>query len=356
MKEDIFDSLIREKLENAEVRAPKGVWAAVSRRMGVAKPRRLWPVYALAGACAAVAAFFLIQRSVESSPAFDRVVLEAQPSLLTLADMPQPDGLIDLRVREMARPEEEVEIEAVKEDSAPEVQIDTPESKDVEVYAEDPFAAMMAEDARLESSREPVSIRFGGVVGANDSHFGSATRRPAWASGYLSEGVTQNSVSSYMIPVSVGISARFPINDKFSVGAGLTWTMLNRRFQGSYNTAEGEITHRVDYVGIPVEVYYNLIQRSSLQIYAYLGGSVEKAVGSRYYLYSQSDHPLISEKVEGVQFGLRMGFGVSFSLTKLISLYFDPYLGYYIPGNEPMSLRTEHPLMVSFDAGLRFNL
>lgn len=359
MKEDIFDSFIRESLADAEVKAPKGVWTAVSRRMGSASPRRHWLVYAaLAGACAAVAAIFLMRPVGQDTPLFDRVVtLDVETPLLTMAEMPQkPSELKTLQARELTEYGFELGETTPEQKEAPVVEKKQNTQKPVSVSQEDPFASLMAEDAKKRTPKEPVSIKVGGVIGANDSHFSANTGRPAWASGYVPEGVEQNSVSTFLVPVSAGLSVRIPVANKLSVGVGVNWTELNRRFNGSYNTAEGEITHRVDYVGIPVDVYYNLIQRPSLQLYAYAGASAEKAVSSRYYIHSQSSSPLISDKVDGVQFGLHLGFGVSFSLSKHLALYFDPYLGYYIPGNQPKSLRTEHPLMVSFEAGLRFNL
>lgn len=361
MKEEIFDSFIRETLENAEVKAPKGVWAAVSRRMGVPQRRHVWPVYAaVAGVCAAVAAFFYLEPSSEAVPGFDRAVLESQPELFSLAVIPEsPAALKALSVRTISGQVVEVsdgEELVVEESPVAEEQIPEKAGEYTVMSREDPFAAMMAEDERADIPEEPVSIKFGGVVGANDSHSAARSRRPAWASGYVPDGLKQSSVSTFHVPVSFGISAKIPVANNFAVGVGLSWTTLNRSFEGSFNTAEGEFNHRVDYVGIPVELYYNLIRRSSLQIYAFAGASLEKAVSSRYYIHSQSSLPLVSERFDGVQFGVRTGLGIAFTVARWVSFYFDPYVGYYIPSNQPLSLRTEHPLMVSFEAGLRFDL
>jgi hypothetical protein len=38
-----------------------------------------------------------------------------------------------------------------------------------------------------------------------------------------------------------------------------------------------------------------------------------------------------------------------------VGLYLDPGVNYYFPGNQPRSIRTDKPLLLNFDAGLRFN-
>ena len=40
----------------------------------------------------------------------------------------------------------------------------------------------------------------------------------------------------------------------------------------------------------------------------------------------------------------------------LFRSYVDPSLRWYIPGNQPKSIRTQQPLMMNFEVGLRFDL
>lgn len=367
---DIFDSLVRERLQDAEVRAPRGTWASISSRI---RPRHnaqqgfyLWG--SLAGVCAAVALVLFVHRPVAQMPSestFD--VLRSESGVVGLAfeekavsgeiaalrsDLVPREAVSVIEQTVVPVSEEPVEEQVIKEE------FETKEYAQEEKRSwNDPFAEMMEQDRITASKRkESISLKFGGSVGANDSHGSGNTFRPKWTSGYVSSDVNENSISSYSIPVSLGASARFPICGRLSVGVGLNWTMLNRYFEGSYKTAEGEVSNTLHYVGIPVSLYFNIVQKKGFQVYAYGGGSIEKCVSNKYFILSESALPVVSLKDDSCQFGLKVGFGGTFALSDLVSLYFDPYLGYYFSGSQPKSLRTEHPLMVSFEAGVRFNL
>lgn len=375
MREDfnIFDEAVRDKLDDARVSAPGFVWNEVNSHLHEMRgqsrrPSPLWFGALAACAMAVVAAVLFVMPAGQVG-----VVPQSHCKALALSQMPSVVELFDTDVKPIADLQRRTpslhsaalggadtlcgeslqqtpmhDETGVRQDEVPDESNDT---------WDDPFADMMAEDIRAARiKREPVSVRIGGVVGANDAHSSSFMSRPLWASGYVHDGLNENSVSSFMIPVSLGVSFRYPVSDRFAVGAGIDWSMLNRRFGGSYKTAEGEFTHRVNYIGIPVMAYYNVVQTRSFMLYAYGGGSIDKLISSKYYLLSESSSPIARDSARGVQLGLRAGFGCSFRLTDLMSLYFDPYVGYYFPGNQPKTLRTEHPLMVSFEAGLKFSL
>ena len=59
--------------------------------------------------------------------------------------------------------------------------------------------------------------------------------------------------------------------------------------------------------------------------------------------------------MDGLQFSVDAGLGVEFLLSRRVGLYVDPGVSYYFPCNQPRSLRTEKPLLLNFDVGLRFN-
>ena len=59
--------------------------------------------------------------------------------------------------------------------------------------------------------------------------------------------------------------------------------------------------------------------------------------------------------MEKLQYSVGGGLGIEFSLSRALGLYIDPGIRYYLPSDQPKSIRTDKPLMVNFDAGLRFN-
>lgn len=369
-----LDLLFKEGLEDARVKAPRGVWKAVSARLdsaapaAAAAPKRswlLWGAPAFAMAVAALAAVFFVGNT-------EKTIIQSGEELLTVT--PQPSGPVaqveensvavpsrgsraGFVPKEIQAPDQiavlpenyaEEIVEAAEGEVAP-----APEKQETKWV--DPFAQMEAEDAmNAKKNSRKAAIKLGGIVGGNDAHFNSA--RPAFSSGLPSEGIQETSVSVYGIPVSLGLSARYHFAEKFSVSAGVNWSFLSRTFQGKYKTEEGQFTHNLQYVGLPVSLAYDVVDSKTLLFYCYAGGIAEKAISSQYFIYNLSSAPLLSEKVPSLQYGVFGGIGVEFRVSDLLGLYVDPCVKYYFPGNQPKSIRTDRPLMFSVEAGLRFNL
>lgn len=383
-----LDLLFKEGLEGAAVKAPRGAWKAVSARLdsaapaAAAAPRRswlLWGAPAFAFAMAALAAVFFVGNT-------EKTIIKSGEELITVA--PQPSGPVaQVEESSVAVPSRESragfvpkeiqapdQIAVLPENYAEEI-VETPVAEpekpavsEPEAEGEvapapekqetkwvDPFAQMEAEDAvNAKKTSRKAAIKLGGIVGGNDAHFNSA--RPAFSSGLPSEGIQETSVSVYGIPVSLGLSARYHFAEKLSVSAGVNWSFLSRTFKGKYKTEEGQFTHNLQYVGLPVSLAYDVVDSKTLLFYCYAGGIAEKAISSQYFIYNLSSSPILSEKVPSLQYGVFGGIGVEFRVSDFIGLYVDPCVRYYFPGNQPKSIRTDRPLMFSFEAGLRFNL
>ena len=379
-----LDLLFKEALADAEVKAPRGVWKAVSARLdsaapaAAAAPRRSWLAWgapAFAFAAAAIAVFFFVGNSEKT------IIQSGEETLAVVNDQPSgPVAMVEEAVIpsavEESRPVVAKSVRAgfvPKEIQTPEQISVLPSSKSeeiVEIPAEaeqenqegetahtpwvDPFAEILAEEAQAaKKSVGKTAIKLGGIIGGNDSHYGS---KPSFSSGLPSAGIQETSLSIYGIPVSLGLSARYHFTEKLAVSAGANWSFLTRTFQGKYKTDEGTFTHNMQYLGIPLSVSYDVVESKTLTFYCYAGGSAEKAISSKYYIYANSASPILSEKVPSLQYGLFGGIGVEFRVSDLLGLYVDPCVKYYFPGNQPKSIRTDKPLMFSFEAGLRFNL
>ncbi len=422
-----LDLLFKEGLEGAAVKAPRGVWKAVSARLdsaapaAAAAPRRswlLWGAPAFAMAAAALATIFFVGNT-------EKTIIQSGEEIISVVDQPSgpvaeivmpdyeqaskttdqvggdrikpvakspragfvpkeiqtPDQISVLPKNASVIPENvsvtpenvsvipgsdrESEItDQVGDDKGVVASEPEKENQEGEVAPApekpqapwvDPFAQMEAEDAmQARKTSRKAAVKLGGIVGGNDAHFNSA--RPAFSSGLPSEGIQETSVSVYGIPVSLGLSARYHFAEKLSVSAGVNWSFLSRTFQGKYKTEEGQFTHNLQYVGVPVSLAYDVVDSRTLLFYCYAGGNVEKAISSQYFIYNVSASPLLSEKVPSLQYGVFGGIGVEFRVSDLLGLYVDPCVRYYFPGNQPKSIRTDRPLMFSFEAGLRFNL
>ena len=190
-------------------------------------------------------------------------------------------------------------------------------------------------------------------------------KRPTLPSSEVSTGITENSTgSTFGIPVSFGLGVRFDLTPRWSVSTGVRYSLLERKFYGTYtlvdedgNIAKSEssdIRNSQHYFGIPVNVAFNIIRKDYLRFYAYAGGAVEKCLADKYNVLSSNT--IHVENVKGAQLSVNVGAGVEFLAGKHLGIYLDPSLRYYFNNGQPTSIRTVRPLMLGFEAGLRFRL
>lgn len=213
-----------------------------------------------------------------------------------------------------------------------------------------------------------MSFTVSGITGTNsaqNSNRVNPMRRPGISAAPQKTGIKETSTNTtYSIPVSVGAGVKFDIAPRWSIGAGLNYTLLTRKFYGTYTQIgkDGSILRDVSsdiretqhYIGIPVNVYYDIINRDHVNFYAYAGAAVEKCIADKYQVLSTSINH--TEKVKGMQFSADLGMGVEFMVARYLGIYLDPSIRYYFESNQPKSIRTAQPLMFGFEMGLRFRL
>ena len=223
------------------------------------------------------------------------------------------------------------------------------------------------EDKEIKSRKNSASLVLSGVAGTNSAQNRTATaaiRRPTLSAAPAKTAVTQTEPGDiYSIPLSFGVGTKIDFNSKWSLGVGVNYTLLNRKFFGDYTRVEedrivesikSDIRNTQHYIGIPINAYYNIVENRFVNFYAYAGGTVEKCVSDEYRVISKDI--LHKESVKGVQASANLGIGVEFMLGKHIGLYVDPSARYYLNCNQPKSIRTAQPLMLGFEMGLRVRL
>ena len=349
-----LESRMRAVMADAREEVPEGVWENVSARIP-RRERRRWYGYAVpAFAFACIAALLLMVRP-DSVPEMQEPavrLLTAEPAALQLACLEEPAAIGHV----VRRPEIPAPApSAPEQEEAPAVVVETPCEEAAPENCGQLWEEILAEEEPAARSRVTV-ISASGVLGGNDSRLYGTSIRPSYAAGAQAGTLTENSVSAYGIPVSAGLGIAFAITDRLSVGTGVNWTLLSRTFQGSYKTAEGEITHKMHYVGIPLNLYFRMLEWKSLSVYAFGGAQAEKCISNKYYIYSQSPDVLYESTVDPLSWSVSLGAGVNYSILPKVMLYFEPGARYYIPCGQPKSLRTDKPLNVNLEAGVRFAL
>ena len=232
---------------------------------------------------------------------------------------------------------------------------DPVEAEEVEHYFEEP----------VNTKKLKTSLTLSGITGTNsitNSTRSGIQKRPALVAGSAKTGITETSSNTtYSLPVSAGVGVKLDFNDRWSLGVGVNYSYLSRKFYGTYiktdengtviNSTASDVRNAQHYIGIPLNAYYNILNNKHINFYTYAGGTVEKCISDKYYVLSTNI--VHTEKPEGVQLSVNAGIGVEFMLGQHLGLYIDPSLRYYFDCDQPKSIRTTQPLMLGFEMGLR---
>lgn len=168
---------------------------------------------------------------------------------------------------------------------------------------------------------------------------------------------------SHKLPVKFGVSFRYGFNKRLGIESGLTYTLLNSTFTTAAGTANGNTTRKqtLHYIGIPLNVTYNIIGSKLFNVYASAGGAMEKAVGGYFETTGhvdgkRSETNRNSLKPKELQWSLNASAGAQVNVMNQLGLYVEPGISYRIPsGSHVRSIYTDKKLDFSIGFGIRFN-
>ena len=219
-----------------------------------------------------------------------------------------------------------------------------------------------------KEDKRNVSLMLSGLASTNSTQSQNRMglmKAPTISSAPSQTGITETSTNStYGLPVSFGAGVKIGLSPRWSLGVGANYSILTRQFYGKYTkvdasgnivkSSSSDIRNTQHYIGIPVNAYYDIVNKDRVNLYAYAGGTVEKCVADNYSVLSTSIQH--REKVKGLQLSPNFGVGVEFMLGQHLGLYLDPSVRYYFDCNQPKSIRTVQPFMLGFELGLRARL
>ncbi|MDR0683176.1 MAG: PorT family protein [Dysgonamonadaceae bacterium] len=165
---------------------------------------------------------------------------------------------------------------------------------------------------------------------------------------------------THFLPLSFGINFRKQINNYLFIESGLTYTYLYSKFKNKFPKHDAKL--ELHYLGIPVNLVVPIYRSrySKWNIYTSAGGMVEKGLISHYKqneYESENDKAtctISNEKIDGLQWSVHAVLGIDYKIVKNYSIYFEPKINYYLRNNQPFSFRTEHPLIIGINAGIRY--
>ena len=378
------DLMFRSILENGQEEVPARVWHGVASgldQIALRKKAALWFRRAVVGVSAAAA---IATGVILSLPSEEAIILpegnavavavaapaDSDPgetstvtdNYETLAEAVEHTPYLAY-VPEIAPTEQSIDTQEQNTTTPVQVRVQENKSEETAPVIEQTTTDEWIEEEPVKRNKIKASLVLSsttGAAGQGSSSSNGILRRPISPATMIQTGVTEIGNNRFGLPLSFGVGARIDITPRWSVGVGINYTLLTRKFEGDYmNVEKGEILEYTQseirnlqhYIGIPVNVYYNIISAKKVNFYAYAGGAVEKGLVDKYQILASKS--VYKKQIQGVQWSANLGLGVEFMLGKHLGLYLDPSAKYYFNCKQPKSIRTVEPLMFGCEIGFR---
>ena len=412
MNESKFDSEIKRILSGAEAPVSPSAWEGISSRLPAKRHvLPLWPYMAAAGIAAALAAgVFLFKPGAapEKDATADVIISQEIPSISQQIEAAAENSAVAKTeslggrgparsVRsvpgnaDLAAPTEvstasvpgNADLAAPTEVSTASVPGNTALAAPTEAATTEKQAVTQSgsDDDRLltllaanEEQSAPKRIRLtasanlqaaGRQTTAGRTIMRAPSAKPEKAG--FTRGVTREDPEyHFSIPVSAGIGLRYNFTKRWSIGSGLQYTNMSRSFTGDYTEYQDDgdvfslentdINNMQHWLGIPLNVYYEILPDSKWSVHCFAGADVEYLLQNHYLVHTSGNDIHVSESGHGLQFSVGAGIGVEYRLTPSFGIFLDPSIRYYFNNHQPRSVRTIQPLRMDFQAGVRFSL
>lgn len=172
----------------------------------------------------------------------------------------------------------------------------------------------------------------------------SSTMTGGRTESFRQQGIPSNmrevSANYHHQPVRLGLSLRYRLNDHWSIESGLLYTYLSSDITIIEDGISTVTEQRLNYIGLPLDVSYNLWKSHYFGLYVTAGSTIEKSLDASPW-----------------QFSVSGAVGAEYKLTNFFSLYAEPGIGYYFKdGSSTPTIYQDQPLNFNLSFGLRFNV
>ncbi|PQA94585.1 hypothetical protein B0A69_08975 [Chryseobacterium shigense] len=163
----------------------------------------------------------------------------------------------------------------------------------------------------------------------------------------------------HKIPVTLGLSMYYNLGKRWGIGTGISYTKLTSELHSGSNSNYIKGEQNVHYVGIPVQLNYNIIQKGRFTGYVTGGVLAEKAVSGKLktkYIVNDEVQETQEERIDvkPVQFSVNSAVGLQVKIIDKIGIYAEPGIGYHFRNDSQLNtLYKEKPLNFNMKFGIR---
>ena len=263
------------------------------------------------------------------------------------------------------------------------VESDTVEQSEPAMSWDEYLKETPSEKARAKRSGGfSAGILAGGAVGGNTS--GSKPTAMVMGANPLAAGVTKTDwidkdskasaivynqpevqeEYSHKIPVKVGLTARYNITGRLGVETGLTYSILSSSVKiGNSETGKNWSTgsQTLHYLGIPLNISFNILNSRYVNIYVTGGGMMEKSISGSIktdeYVDGKFDRTLTTNiSPKGLQWSVNAAAGIQANILPQLGFFVEPGVSHHFKnGSRVRSIYTDKPTDFSLGFGLRYS-
>ena len=169
---------------------------------------------------------------------------------------------------------------------------------------------------------------------------------------------------SHKIPVKVGLTARYNITGRLGVETGLTYSVLSSSVktgnsETGNNWSSGSQT--LHYLGIPLNISFNILNSRYVNIYVTGGGMMEKSISGSIktdeYVDGKFARTLTTNiSPKGLQWSVNAAAGIQANILPQLGFFVEPGVSHHFKnGSRVRSIYTDKPTDFSLGFGLRYS-
>lgn len=319
-----------------------------------------------------------IKQMVKARKAKSALIAEAVPVESSVSAVAE-------NVTSMSTEEYAVEVPSENHDAreAATVESDTVEQSEPAMSWDEYLKETPSEKARARRSGGfSAGILAAGAVGGNT--FGSKPTAMVMGANPLAAGVTKTDwidkdskasaivynqpevqeEYSHKIPVKVGLTVRYNITGRLGVETGLTYSILSSSVKiGNSETGKNWSTgsQTLHYLGIPLNISFNILNSRYVNIYVTGGGMMEKSISGSIktdeYVDGKFDRTLTTNiSPKGLQWSVNAAAGIQANILPQLGFFVEPGVSHHFKnGSRVRSIYTDKPTDFSLGFGLRYS-
>ncbi len=310
----------------------------------------------------------IVSKQIQPTKSTSKVQTPSQETTIILANKIEENGLIALN--------EKKKTEEVTENS-PEIATTKTEESDINrtTPAKRILPNSLLNEPEKEEPTEKKKIKNELLLAAAFGSGGSSSLSGGTSNEFLALNVSKRQLSkaetdytsllspndfsqqTFLAPLSFGLVLRKNIGSSIGIETGLVYTYLLSTFEEHSNSNyDAQLT--LHYLGIPLNLIVPLWKSKQWEVYLSGGGMVEKGLRSIFIQNQYFGNQVITnderKNIEGLQWSTNAALGITYKIQRNIGIYFEPKFSYFFENNQPISARTDQPIVIGLTAGLRY--